>query len=140
MHLMRRGATLAEIMMGLLVFSLFSMAVLGMLARAAELSQRDAELNQVNQLCTGLLEQALIAARSPQGYQDLASTGLVTAPDPHFLYALDVHAETRGHEDLGMKKIQVMLYYADPGDPDQPDPRRARGGLALCLGTDVQAP
>jgi Tfp pilus assembly protein PilV len=137
---MPRGSTLAEVIVGLLVFSLFALAILGMLARAAELSQRDAEINQVNQLCTGLLEQTLIVAREAQGYQDLASSPLRAAPDPRYLYAVDVREWTQGHEALNLKKVQVLLYYADPGDPDQPDPRRARGGLALCLGTDVQAP
>lgn len=136
----RGGATLAEVIVGLLVFSLFAIAVLGMLARAAELSRRDSEINQVNQLCTGIMEQALVAARDAQGYQDLASTGLIVASDPHFLYALDVREWTQGHENMGLKKLQVMLYYVDPDDSDRPDPRRARGGLALCLGTDVQAP
>ena len=127
-------------MVGILVFSMFSLAVLGMLARAADLSRRDAEINQVNQLCQGYLEETLMVARDPQGYQQLVSLSLRPARDPHFLYALDVEELHQGHETLGLKNLTVLLYHADPGNPSLPDLRRVRGGLATCLGTRVEAP
>ncbi len=132
-----KGATLAEVIVGMLVFSLFALAVLGMLAMAADLNQRDTEINQVNQLSQGLMEEAVMAARSQEGYQQLRPLGLRPCADPRFLYALEVEEQTDGPEVLGLKKVSVLLYYTDPANPTVPDPRRP---LATCLGTQVEAP
>lgn len=129
---------MAEIVVGLLVFSVFALAVLAMLGSSANLNQRGTELNQINQLSQGLMEQAVMAARSQAGYQQLQSLGLRPCPaDPRFLYALEVDEQTQGTEVLGLKKVSVLLYFADPENPAIPDQRRP---LATCLGTQVEAP
>jgi len=133
----RSGATLAEVIVGLLVFSLFALAVLGMLGMAANLNRRGAEVNQLNQLSQGLMEEAVLAARSQAGYQELKSLSLRPCVDPRYLYALEVEEQTQAGEALGLKKISVLLYYSDPENPAIVDKRRPQ---ATCLGTQVEAP
>lgn len=134
---MRKGATLAEVIVGLLVFTLFALAVLAMLGTSANLNQRGTEMNQINHLSQGLMEEAVMAARSQTGYQKLQSLGLRPCADARFLYALEVEEQTQGPEVLGLKKVSVLIYFADPENPAIPDKRRP---LATCLGTQVEAP
>src|SRR5688572_3496722 len=121
MRHMTKGATLAEIVVGLLVFSLFALAVLAMLGSSAHLNQRGTELNQIHQLSQGIMEEAVMAARSQDGYQQLQSLGLRPCADARFLYALEVEEQTQGTEVLGLKKLSVLLYFADPENPAIPD-------------------
>ena len=134
--LKRHGATLAEVVFGIMIFALFVFGVLGTLGQSAHLNVRDKEVNQVNSLTQGYLEQIVMQAKTRPGYYQLASSGLRASDDPDFIYALDVRPGFPG-----TTKVAVLLYYHDPSGPAlTPDPRRPRGGLALCLSTLVGEP
>lgn len=131
-----RGSTLAEVCFGTLVFSLFILGLLGVLGRSAHLNTRGRELDQVNQLTQGYLEELIALGRSPEGYRELNSRPLTVSFDPEYLYAVDVREPTDG-----LKKIAVLLYYHEPqGAPLQIDRRRRNGALALCLSTVLEQP
>jgi hypothetical protein len=132
----QRGSTLAEVCFGTLVFSLFVLALLGVLGRSAHLNSRGRELEQVNQLTEGYLEELIALGRSPEGFTRLASRPLTVSFDPDYLYAVDVREPTDG-----LKKVAVLLYHHEPqGPPLQIDRRRPKGALALCLTTVLEQP
>lgn len=120
----------------MLVFSLFILGLLGVLGRSAHLNARGRELEQVNQLCEGYLEQEIGLARSPEGFAQLAARPLSVSDDPEYLYSVDVAEPIDG-----LKKISVCIYYHSPDAPPLTlDPRRPNGALALCLSTLVEHP
>ena len=133
---LHRGATLAEVIFGILIFSIFVFGVLGTLGQSAHLNLRDKEVNQVSTLTQGYLEQTIMLAHSKSGYYALTHQGYTAANDSDFIYALDVSQPMPGS-----KKVAVLLYYHDPSDgPLVVDPRRPNSGLALCLSTLVIEP
>lgn len=132
----RCGATLAEAVFGTVIFALFALGVLGTLGQSAHLNVRDKEVNQVNSLTQGYLEQLVMQAKTKAGYFKLAPMALRSADDPYYLYAVDI-----AHTMPGTTRIAVLLYYHDPVTPATTiDVRRPNGGMALCLSTLVEEP
>ncbi len=110
----RQAATLAEVMIGLTVFSLFALAILGTLIQAARLEQNEAEHTRITLLAQALLERNIDRSRGYQGFHSLANIALTASDQIGYLYARRV-------SDLsaGLKKITVSVYRADPADPSQ---------------------
>lgn len=132
----RRGATLSEVALGTFIFAIFSLGVLALLVRCNQLSHQDKSLSQVNTLSEGLMEELVMAARSEDGFQKLASQSLRPASDPNYVYSVDISAPMSG-----LKKVTLLLYYHDSqGSPAAIDTARPNSGLAVCLGTAVEQP
>ena len=131
-----RGSTLAEVAVGMLVFSLFALALLGVMAQSAQLNRRGRELQQVHSLTEGYLEEAIMVARTPAGYLGLAAQALRPCQDSNYVYSMDVT-----EPNPGLKKICIMVYHHDPhGTSTAIDPARPNSGLALCLSSLVEQP
>ncbi len=132
----RRGATLAEVVLGTFIFAVFSLAMLGLLTRSNQLNQQDRQLSQINSLSEGIMEELVMMGRSETGYAALADMPLRPSQDPDYVYAVQVNAS-----NLGLKKVSLLLYYHDAaGSPIAIDTRRPHGGLAVCLGTALEEP
>lgn len=127
-----RGATLAEVIFGILIFLMFVLFVVGMLGHAADLSRRDGEINEVNMLGQDAMERMVEQARTQPAFDNLANVPLSPCQDPNYLYQCDVAQVVPG-----MKKISVTVFYAKGGAIDA---TRPNGGRALVLGTQVEAP
>ncbi len=127
-----RGATLAEVIFGILIFLLFVLFVVGVLSHAADLSRRDGEINQVNMLGQEAMERMIQQARTQPAFDNLAAVPLTPCVDPNYLYQCDVAQVVPG-----MKKITVTMWFAKGGAVDV---TRPNGGRALTLGTQVEAP
>lgn len=132
----RRGASLAEVALGTLIFAMFSLGMLGLLTRSNQLNQQDRQLSQINSLSEGLMEELVMLGRTEEGYANLSSMPLRASQDPDYIYAVEV-----SDQGMGLKKVSLLLYYHDPGgSPLAVDLRRPRGGLAVCLGTSLEQP
>lgn len=127
-----RGATLAEVIFGILIFLMFVLFVVGMLGHAADLSRRDGEINEVNMLGQDAMERMVEQARTQPDFDNLANVPLSPCQDANYLYQVDVAQVVPG-----MKKISVTVFYAKGGAIDA---TRPNGGRALVLGTQVEAP
>lgn len=131
-----RGSTLAEVIVGILVFSLFALALLGVMGQSVQLNRRGKELQQVHSLTEGYLEELIMLGRTPVGYAALASQALRPCPDADYVYATEV-----SELNPGLKKVCVMVYHHDSyGSAAAIDPRRPNGGLALCLSSLLEQP
>lgn len=132
----RRGASLAEVALGTLIFAMFSLGMLGLLTRSNQLNQQDRQLSQVNSLSEALMEELVMLGRTEEGYSALTTTPLRPSQDPDYVYAVQV-----SDQGPGLKKVSLLLYFHDPGGaPVAVDIRRPRGGLAVCLGTSLEQP
>lgn len=128
----QRGATLAEVMIGLLVFSLLVLSILATLTQAARLESREEENTAISVLTQQIMEIRVDQARSFEGYRDLAAVPLSPTGDPDFLYQQEVVETTPG-----LKKLTVALYHADGNVIDT---SRANGGRALTLSVVLGEP
>ena len=131
----KQGATLAEVMIGLLVFAIFTLAITATLIQAARLEQKEEENTHVTFVAQRLIEQRVDEARTPTGYANLANVPVSPAPEAGFLYQQEVVELTPG-----LKKITVSLFYVDRENPAVVDAGRPRGGEALTLGVTVGEP
>lgn len=131
----KNGATLAEVLIGLALFIVFSLAILAVLIQSAKLDRREEENTAISALGQMLLEERINQARTMQGYQSLANAGLSPSGDPGFLY----DAEVVDVSD-GLKKVTVTVYFADPDSPGVRDARRPRNGQALTLSVILGEP
>ncbi len=136
-HRIRRGSSLSEVLLAILIFALFAFGMMGVLGQSASLNSRDREVNQATLLAQGLVEQLVMNSRDSNGYQSTSVKGYTPCLDPDFVYAIDV---TQTIPDT--KKVTVLLYYHDRADssPTSVDPRRVNQGLAICLSTIVEKP
>lgn len=131
----KNGATLAEVLIGLALFIVFSLAILAVLIQSAKLDRREAENTAISALGQMLLEERINRARTMEGYQALAGVGLSPTGDPDFLY----DAEVVDVSD-GLKKVTVTVYFADPDSPGVRDATRPRSGQALTLSVILGEP
>lgn len=127
-----RGATLAEVIFGIVIFLLFVLFVVGVLGQAADLSRRDGEINQVNMLAQDAMERMIEQGRTQPAFDNLANVPLSPCQDPNYMYRCDVAQVVPG-----LKKITVTVFYAKAGAVDT---SRANAGRALILATQVEAP
>lgn len=131
----RKASTLAEVLIGMVVITLVVVAVMGILIQSSYLEQNDTEQTEVLALAEGLLEARVDEARVLENFQELSSISLTPCGDPDYLYD-----QTVTDMALGMKKITISVYYADPKDPTQPDPTRVHGGRAITLSVALAEP
>lgn len=124
----RRGSTLAEVIVGMLVLTVVILAVLGILIQSGKLDQVDTLQTEVLSITQGLIEERVDAGRSLKGFNGLSTTPLSTTSDPALLYKQEV-----SELSLGLKKVSITTYYADPAKPTKIDPSRPNGGQALAL-------
>ena len=129
------GATLSEVMIGMALFAVFSLAVLGLVVQTAKLDAQEEENTQLTAVAQQVVELEVDKARLYDGYQALKDVALTPTTDPHFLYQ-----ETVSEVTPGLKKITVTLYHAKESDPTKVDTKRARKGEALTLSVVVGEP
>lgn len=130
-----RGLTIAEALVGMVVLALLLTAVLGTLIQASYLERTDEEQTEVLAVVQGLIESRIDEARTPTGFQNLQSHALAPTPDPGYLWE-----EELTELDLGLKKLTVSLYHADPNNPAVVDASRIRGGHAITLSVTLVEP
>lgn len=131
----RRGAALSEVMIGLALFAMFSLAVMGVLIQSARLDAQEQENTQLTALAQRLVEERIDTAREYQGYHSLSGVSVSPTSDPHFLYTADIIDVSEG-----LKKLTVTIYHADPDNPTVVDSSRARGGESITLSVVVGEP
>lgn len=115
--------------------TLVVVGVLGLLVQSAYLEQTDQEQTTVLALTQGLLEERVDEARVLEGYANLNSIPLSPTSEPGYLFE-----QTVRELGLGVKKITVSVYHADPADPATADESRPHGGKALTLSVSVGEP
>lgn len=141
-----RGATLGEVIVGLGLFSLLTLAVVGVLVQTAYLDTRDTEITETTSLADSLMERRVSAARVYESYDALQSTpagdywtldaGRADGLDGRYIYRVEVTETVPA-----MKKISVSVYHRDPqATPPAPDTRKPRDGRAVTVGTVVVEP
>lgn len=141
-----QGTTLAEVIVGLGLFSLLTLAVVGMLVQTAYLDTRDTQLTETTLLADSLMEQRVSAAREFEHYQGLLSTpagefwlldsGRADGLDARYIYRVDVVEPIPA-----MKKITVSIYHRDPDFPaPTANTSKGRRGHAMTVGTALAEP
>jgi type II secretory pathway pseudopilin PulG len=129
------ASTLAEVLVAMVVLTIVVLAVLGILIQSSYLEQNDVKQTEILALAQGLLESRVDDARVLEGFQDLESIALTPCINPDYLYEQLV-----SDMPLGMKRISVTIFFADPNNPTQPDPSLSRGGHALTLSVAIAEP
>lgn len=130
-----QASTLAEVLIGMVVLTLVILAVLGILIQSSYLEQTDSEQTEVLALAQGLLEARVDEARVLENFHSLSSVSITPCEDPNYLYEQSVR-----DLPMGVKKITVSIFYANPNDPSVPDPNREHGGRALTLSVSLAEP
>lgn len=141
-----RGTTLAEVIVGLGLFSLLTLAVVGMLVQTAYLDTRDTQLTETTLLADSLMEHRVSAARQFENYEALLSTppgefwlldsGRADGLDARYIYRVDVVEPIPA-----MKKITVSIYHRDPAFPaPTTDANKGRHGHTMSVGTAIAEP
>lgn len=141
-----KGTTLAEVIVGLGLFSLLTLAVVGMLVQTAYLESRDTQLTETTMLADSLMERRLSAAREYQNYDALASTpansfwlldaGRSDGLEARYIYRVDVVEPIPA-----MKKLSVSVYHRNGAVPGAAaDLNKGRNGHALTVGTLIAEP
>lgn len=122
-------------MIGLALFAMFSLAILGLIIQSAKLDAQEEENTQLSAVAQQVLESEVDRGRTIKGYSELTDVALKPTTDSRFLYRETVREVTPG-----LKKITVTLYHANPTDPDAIDATRPRQGEALTLSVIVGEP
>ena len=131
----RFGATLSEVMIGLALFAMFSLAMLGLLIQSARLDSQEEINTQLTALAQRIVEEQIDKARHYEGYQSLADVALTPTSDPKFLYTQTV-TDVAG----GLKKVSVSLFYSKRDKPTVVDISRPRKGEAVSMAVIVGEP
>lgn len=119
----------------MVVLALLLTALLGTVIQVAYLERTDEEQTEVLAVVQGLIELRIDEARTPNGFDNLTSHSLAPTPDPGYLWEEEV-----SDLDLGLKKLTVSLYHADPNNPNIVDASRIRGGHAITLSVTLVEP
>ncbi len=130
-----RSLTIAEALIGMVVLGLLLTAVLGTVIQASYLERTDEEQTEVLAVAQGRIEARIDEARTATGFANLQSQPLTPTPDPGYLWE-----EELTELDLGLKKLTVSLYHADPNDPTKVDASRIRSGHAITLSVTLVEP
>ena len=138
------AATLGEVMVGLGVFALLSLAVVGTLLQTANLDKRDTALTESTFLLDSLMEAQVSRAREFEGFESLESTptGTFVALEANradglqkrYLYRVDVEEPVPA-----LKKVVVSVYYRQDNTTNV-DPHQGQDGRAVSAGTMVSEP
>jgi hypothetical protein len=140
------GASLGEVIVGLGVFALLSLAVVGTLARTADLEKRDTGLTETTFLLDSLLEAQVSKSREFEGFSGLASTPdgeYWTLEDDRpdglqqsYLYRVEVEETVPA-----LKKVVVSVYHRKQGIASaEIDPKKGQSGRAVSAGTRIGEP
>jgi hypothetical protein len=142
----RQGTTLAEAIIGLGVFAMLTLAVVGTLIQTARLDSKDTGLTETTFLVDSLMERRVADARKYEAYRDLMATpsGEYWALEPdrpdglqtRYIYRVEVEEPI-----TAMKRVVVSIYHRDPVFPvPTPDTNKGRQGLAVSVGTLLAEP
>lgn len=140
------GATLAEAIVGLAVFAMLTLAVVGTLIQTARLDTKDTGLTETTFLADTLMEKRVADARQYEAYRDLLATpsGEYWALEPdradnlqtRYIYRVEINEPMPA-----MKRVIVAVYHRDPDFPTPtPDLDKGQDGMALSLGTLIAEP
>jgi len=140
------GASLGEVIVGLGIFALLSLAVVGTLARTANLEKRDTGLTETTFLLNSLLEAQVSKGRDFEGFE-----GLVSTPDGEYwtlendrtdgmqklyLYRIDVTESVPS-----LKKVVVSIYHRKQNSSSiEVDTTKGQSGRAVSAGTVIGEP
>ena len=141
-----QGATLAEAMIGLAIFAMLTLAVVGTLIQTARLDTRDTGLTETTFLADSLLETRLADAREYESYRDLLATpsgqywtldpGRADGLEARYIYRVEINEPMPA-----MKRVIVSVYHRDASaSVPTPDIRQGQAGMALSLGTLIAEP
>lgn len=122
-------------MVGLALFAVASLAILGLIIQSAKLDVKEEENTQISAVAQQLMELEVDKARDHEGYDSLANVLLTPTSDPDYLYE-----ETVTDVSDGLKKVTVTLYYADPNNPNTADITRPKAGECFTLSTIIGEP
>lgn len=141
-----QGATLAEAMIGLAIFAMLTLAVVGTLIQTARLDTRDTGLTETTFLADSLLETRLADAREYESYRDLLATpsgqywtldsGRADGLEARYIYRVEINEPMPA-----MKRVIVSVYHRDANaSVPAPDIGKGQAGMALSVGTLIAEP
>jgi hypothetical protein len=141
-----QGSTLAEVIVGLAVFGLLTLAVVGTIIQTARLDTKDTGLTETTFLADSLLEQRVSDAREYEKFRDLTATpsGQFWALEPEradglqerYIYRVEVESPSPA-----LKKVVVAVYHRDKDFPvPTPDTHKGQNGMAITVGTLIGEP
>lgn len=141
-----QGSTLAEVIVGLGVFGLLTLAVVGTVIQTSRLDTKDTGMTETTFLADSLLEQRVSDARGYEGFRDLAPTpsGQYWSLEDeradnlqsHYIYRVDVDLPSPA-----LKRVVVSVFHRDPDFPvPTPDTHKGQSGKAISVGTLVVEP
>ncbi|MEW6277898.1 MAG: hypothetical protein AB1758_04685 [Candidatus Eremiobacterota bacterium] len=144
-----KGASLAEVMLAMMVVAIYSLGVLSAVSKSTELNQKDQELTKAQALCQQRLEELVRLSREDFNHDELTTTGAI--PNPSDYRFLDtngdgvtnpsdilVYRTVRSQVSATIRKVTVEVYYARQGVPGPTnDTTRPRAGWILQMSTLV---
>ena len=141
-----QAATLAEVIIGLALFAMLSLAVTGTLIQTARLDTKDTTLTESTILADALMESRVSDARNYELYSDLLSTPedeyWALEPDrPDNLQTRYIYRVEVSELNSALKRVIVSVYYSDPAFPTPtPDLDQGQQGVAITVGTLIAEP
>lgn len=140
------GATLGEAIVGLAVFAMLSLAVVGTIIQTAHLDTKDTGLTESTFLVDSLLEKRVSDARDYDAYRDLLATPsgefwTLEENRPDHLQSRYIYRVEVDEPMTALKRVVVSVYHRD-GDFPVPTANVHKGqqGLAVSVGTLVAEP
>ena len=141
-----KGATLGEVIVGLAIFALLTLAVVATLIQIANLDKKDTSLTETTFLVDSLLERRVSQAREYEEFDNLASTpegdfctlqsSRADKLESRYLYRVDVEQPMPG-----LKKVVVSIYHREEGSATPTiDVRKGQNGRAVSAGTMIGEP
>ncbi len=141
-----RAATLGEVVIGLAIFAMLTLAVVGTLIQTAQLETKDTSMTEVAMLADALLEQRVSEARDYRAFMELEATpsgeywnleeDRTDGLQHRYLYRVEVEEPTRG-----LKRVNLSIFYRDSDFPGNVvDSSQGQAGQAIALGTILAEP
>jgi hypothetical protein len=137
---------LGEAIIGLALFAMLSLAVVGILIQTARLDTKDTGLMETTFLADTLMEKRVSEARQYEAFRDLLATPAgeywTLEPDradelqKRYLYRVEINEPMPA-----MKRVVVSVYHRDTNlAVPAPDTRKGQSGLAVSVGTLLAEP
>ncbi len=140
------GATLAEVIIGLALFAMLSLAVTGTLIQTARLDTKDVTLTESTILADTLMERRVSDAREYERYRDLLGTPdgdywTLESDRPDNLQTRYIYRVEVSELNPAMKRVMVSVSHRDSAFPiPTPDLSQGQNGVAITVGTMIAEP
>jgi hypothetical protein len=133
-------------MIGLALFAMVALAVVGTLIQTARLDTKDTGLTETTILADTLLEKRVADGRDYDSYRDLLATppdqyweleaGRADQLETRYIYRVDIDQAVPA-----MKRVIVSVYHRDSDFPvPTVDVGKGQAGLAISVGTLIAEP